>query len=168
MTVSLRGGAPRRPKKLPAALVHSATRHELPTPLANRSLCSALASMALHQELTRVIGTSSDPIVEYAGTRYRLVGDLVNGSLYDVTHYTRRFVINEGRLRAANTDVARQLPAIDAIARVSYVLEHGDGCDCRCCRIDRGRAAAGIERRLLDDWMAATTTSAPAAEDRSA
>lgn len=129
MTVSLRGGAPRFRKRLPPRLEHQApATREVPAPIANRLLCSALASMA--QRLPTTGGFTADPLVVYAGARYRLVGDLVNGALYDTRTFERRFVINEGRLRATVTggtadDYARaaQLPSIDAVSRVSYVLE---------------------------------------------
>lgn len=128
MTVSLRGGAPRFRKRLPPRLEHQApATREVPAPVANRLLCSALASMAALRE-------KGQPVVAYAGALYRLAGDLVNGSLYErgrgEQFGERRFVINEGRLRAVVTVStaddyfrAAQLPSIDAIARVSYVLE---------------------------------------------
>jgi hypothetical protein len=125
MTVSLRGGAPRFRKRLPPRLDHHQATREIPEQVANRLLCLALASMA-----QRAGGDRPDPLVTYAGTRYRLIGDLVNGSLYDLQRRDRRFVINEGRLRAVVTvsttaeyAAAAQLPSTSAIARVSYVLE---------------------------------------------
>jgi hypothetical protein len=159
MTVSLRGGAPRYQKRLPPRLDNHATRHELEAPLANRLLCSALASMAEHRSSTN--GFSGDPLVEYAGARYRIVGDLVNGTLFDLRHYAPRFAITEGRLRPSIADgkytphAGGPVPSVDAIARVSYVLdaEHGPSCSCRRCRIARGRASAG----LLDQAAAEAT-----------
>jgi hypothetical protein len=114
--------------------------------------------MAEHRSSTN--GFSGDPLVEYAGARYRIVGDLVNGTLFDLRTTRRGSRSPRGgcgrRSRTGSTPphAGGPVPSVDAIARVSYVLDaRATVCSCRRCRIARGRASAG----LLDQAAAEAT-----------
>lgn len=119
-----------RPKrKLPSSLAWTGERrHELGESLANRLLCEVLQQLALKK--AHRLTSRPDPIVEYAGARYRLVGDLLEGTLYDIAQLVPRFHIHESSISPAGKDSApssrwdvdRSVPPARALERVRYVM----------------------------------------------
>ncbi len=124
--MSLRG-APSRypPKKLPHVLVHGRQRYELPEELANRLLCDTLAQLAWKK--AHALTSRPDPIVSYSGHHYRLVGDLLEGTLYAIKELTPQYHVEGGELRRASFEHRWRpdlsVTAVSAIETVSYVME---------------------------------------------